>query len=93
MKTVFPVAIVVILVAAEALALTWFNPAVSDHQFEVRVDAGVRCLVVSSEVVAAVPGRCVMPEVVIRANSMPEVAVGAARCLSLRASPGRVLRQ
>jgi hypothetical protein len=78
MKAAFLAAIVVVLVAAAAWALASSEPAGSPYTVEVRDVAGVRGLVVSPEVVAAVPGQCVMPEVVIRANAMPEVAVSAA---------------
>jgi len=78
MRTAFLVAVIVALVAAAAWALVSPGPAASPYTVEISDVAGVRALTVVPEVVAAVPGQCVMPEVVIRANAMPEVAVSAA---------------
>ena len=75
MKTALLVAAVVALVAAAAWALSGPRPASTSYTVEVSDVAGVLRLVVSPEVVAAVPASCVMPEVVARANLMPEVVV------------------
>ena len=79
MKTAFVVAVIIALVAAAAWALVSSEPAASPYTVEVSDVAGVRGLVVSPEVVAVEPGSLVMPEVVVRANQLPEVVVGAGR--------------
>jgi hypothetical protein len=77
MRTALLVVAVVALVAAAAWALAGSRPASTSYTVEVSDVAGVRGLVVSPEVVAAVPGPPMMPEVVARANQMPEVVVRA----------------
>ncbi len=78
MRIAFLVAAVVALVAAAAWALSGPRPASTSYTVEVSDVAGVRGLVVSPEVVAAVPGSLAMAEVVVRANQMPEVVVSGA---------------
>jgi hypothetical protein len=65
MKTVLLVAAMVALLVAVAWALSGSRPASTSYTVEVRDRAGVRGLVVS-------------PEVVVRANQMPEVVVSGA---------------
>jgi hypothetical protein len=78
MKALLAVAIIaVVLVAAAAWAMASSKPAGSAYQVEVRDVAGVSTLTVTPEVVAAVPGHYVMPEVVVTSNMMPEVVVHA----------------
>jgi hypothetical protein len=77
MRTAFLVAVVVALVAAAAWALVSPEPAASPYTVEISDVAGVRALTVVPEVVAAAPGSLVMPEVLARANQMPEVVVHA----------------
>jgi hypothetical protein len=78
MKTAFLVAVIVALVAAAAWAMVSSEPAPSPYTVEISDVAGVRALTVTPEVVAAAPGFLVMPEVVTRANQMPEVVVRGA---------------
>jgi hypothetical protein len=77
MKIALAVAIIAALVAAAAWSLASPKPAGSPYTVEVRDVAGVKGFTVWPEVMAAVPGHCVMPEVVVRANLMPEVVVRA----------------
>ena len=77
MKTALAVAVIVALVGAAVWALASSEPAGSPYAVEVRDVAGVRGFTVVPEVEAAVPGYCVMPEFVVRANLMPEVVVHA----------------
>lgn len=77
MKTALLVATTVALVGAAAWALAVSRPASTPYTVEVSDVAGVRGLVVSPEVVAALPGSPAVPEVVVRANQMPEVEVWA----------------
>jgi hypothetical protein len=87
MKTAFLVAVIVALVAAAAWALTSSKPTGSPYTVEVRDVAGESMLIVSPEVVVAVPGQHVMPEVVVRANLMPEVVVHAPAVPEVAAVP------
>ncbi len=66
MKTALLVAAVVALVAATAWALSSSRPASTSYTVE-------------ASDVAGVPGLVVTPEVVVRANQMPEVVVSAGR--------------
>jgi hypothetical protein len=75
MRMAFLVAVVIVLAAAAAWALSNSEPANAAYTVEVSDVASVRGLVVSPEVVAAVPGSLAMAEVVVRANQMPEVVV------------------
>jgi hypothetical protein len=77
MKIAFLIGGIVMLVAATAWALSSSGPAGTAHSVEVSDVGGVPGLVVSPEVVAAVPGYSAIPEVVVRANQMPEVVVRA----------------
>ena len=85
MKTALLVAAIVALVAAAAWALAGSRSEPTSYTVEVSDVAGVRGLVVSPEVVAVEPGSLVMPEVVVRANQLPEVVVGAGRSQRLDA--------
>ena len=87
MKTVLAVAVIAGLVAAAAWALSNSEPAGSSYQVEVRDVAGVSTLMVVPEVVAVVPGHCVMPEVVVTSNMMPEVLVHAGLAPEVAAAP------
>jgi hypothetical protein len=79
MKIALLVAAIVVVFAAVAWALAGYRPASTSYTVEVSDVAGVRGLVVSPEVVDAVPVSLAMPEVVVRANQMPEVVVSADR--------------
>ncbi len=79
MKTALLVAAIVALIAAAAWALTGSKPAAAPYTVEIRDVAGVPSFTVGPEVVATVPGSGAMPEVVVRANQMPEVVVSAGR--------------
>ncbi len=74
MRIALLVAAIVGLVAAAAWALSSSEPAGTPYTVEISDVAGVPGLAVSPEVVAAAPGSMV-PEVVVRANQMPEVVV------------------
>ena len=82
MRIVLLVAAIVALLAAAAWALSRPEPASAPYTVQISDVAGVRGLVVSPEVVASVPGSLEMPEVVARANLMPEVVV--------RVTPGQM---
>jgi hypothetical protein len=89
MKTILTVAIIAaVLVAAAAWAIAGSKPAASSYQVEVRDVAGVSTLTVVPEVVAAVPGHCVMPEVIVTSNMMPEVVVHAGSAAEVAARGG-----
>ena len=75
MRTTFLVAVIVALVAAAAWALSGSRPVSRSYTVEISDVAGVRAFTVVPEVVAAAPRSLVAPEVVSRANQLPEVVV------------------
>jgi hypothetical protein len=90
MKTILTVAIIAaVLVAAAVWAMAGSKPAGSACQVEVRDVAGAARLSVVPDVVAAVPGHYVMPEVVVTSNMMPEVVVHARFTPEVAATPLR----
>jgi hypothetical protein len=77
-KTILTVAIIAAaLVAAAAWALAGSKPAGPAYEVQVLEVAGAPRLSVTPEVVAAVPGYGVMPEVVVTSSMMSEVVVHA----------------
>jgi hypothetical protein len=77
MRTALLVALILALAAAAAWALAAPKLAAAPYKVEVRDVAGVTAFTVVPEVVAAASGHYVMPEVVVRANAMPEVVAHA----------------
>jgi len=86
MKTLLAVAAIVGLVAAVAWALASSKPAESPYTIELRDMAGGPTFIVVPEVRVTASGQLVTPEVVTRANLMPEVVVSAGRSQLVEAS-------